>query len=142
MAVAAVDTSVLVGIADSQDQYHDVASEIVGGIDRGTLPTGRVTNYVVTETLNWIHDRRRHGKAVETYTRLNESAGFEVIHTPQKDFHRAVELFETYDGLAFGDATVVAYMEREGIDYLYSFDDDFDAVESVTRLATAENPFE
>ena len=95
MAVAAVDTSVLVGIADSQDQYHDVASEIVGGIDHGTL--------------NWIHDRRRHGKAVETYTRLNESAGFEVIHTPQKDFHRAVEL---------------------------------DAVESVTRLATAENPFE
>lgn len=63
----------------------------------------------MTETLNWIHDRRRHGKAVETYTRLNESAGFEVIHTPQKDFHRAVEL---------------------------------DAVESVTRLATAENPFE
>ena len=142
MAVAVVDTSVLVGMADSDDQYHDVASEIVGGMDRGALPTGRVTNYVVTETLNWIHDRRRHGKAVETYARLNESAGFEVLHAPQKDFHRAVDLFETSDGLAFGDATVVAYMQREGIEYLYSFDDDFDAVDSVTRLATAENPFE
>lgn len=142
MAVAVVDTSVLVGMADADDQYHDVAAEIVGSMDHGTLPTGRVTNYVVLETLNWIHDRRRHGKAVETYTRLNESAGFEVLHAPQKDFHRAVELFETHEGFSFGDATVVAYMQREGIEYLYSFDDDFDAVDGVTRLATADDPFE
>lgn len=32
-------------------------------------------------------------------------------------------------------------MERENIEYLYSFDDDFDALENVTRLATADNPF-
>jgi len=73
---------------------------------------------------------------------MAESTGFELVHSVQKDFHRAVELFETYDGLAFGDATIVAYMQREGIEYLYSFDDDFDAVGSVTRLATAANPFQ
>jgi len=32
-------------------------------------------------------------------------------------------------------------MEREGIEYLYSFDDDFDALDAVTRLNTADNPF-
>ncbi len=32
-------------------------------------------------------------------------------------------------------------MQREGIEYRYSFDDDFDAVEGVTRLETPENPF-
>ena len=32
-------------------------------------------------------------------------------------------------------------MEREGIEYLYSFDDDFDALDGVTRLDTADNPF-
>ena len=30
-------------------------------------------------------------------------------------------------------------MEREGIEYLYSFDDDFDALDGVTRLDTADN---
>jgi predicted nucleic acid-binding protein len=32
-------------------------------------------------------------------------------------------------------------MQRTGVEYLYSFDDDFDCLEWITRLATAENPF-
>lgn len=142
MAVAVVDTGVLIGMADTDDQHHEVASQIVRKLDHGELPTGQVTNYVVLETLNWIHSRKRHETAVETYERLHTSAGFEIRQSAQKDFGRAVELFETYEGLAFGDATIVAYMEREGIEYLYSFDDDFDAVGDLTRLETPENPFE
>ena len=111
-------------------------------MDHGELPTGRVTNYVVLETVNWIHARKRHKKALETYSRLKQSTGFEIIQTAQKDFHRAVELFQTYSGLSFGDATIAAYMEREDIEYLYSFDDDFDTIEGISRLASADNPFD
>jgi len=89
MAVAVVDTNVLVGMADADDEHHDVAMEIVRGMDHGDLPTGRVTNYIVLETLNWIHDRKRHPKAVETYERLNQSAGFEVLHAARKDLSPA-----------------------------------------------------
>jgi predicted nucleic acid-binding protein len=141
MAVAVVDTGVLIGMADADDEYHDTAMEIVHEMDHGDLPTGRVTNYIVLETLNWIHNRKRHEKAVETYERLNQSAGFEVLHAAQKDFPSAVDLFQTYDGLSFGDATIAAYMQREGIEYLYSFDDDFDTLDGITRLETADNPF-
>ncbi|WP_135363950.1 type II toxin-antitoxin system VapC family toxin [Halosimplex halophilum] len=139
--VAAVDTSVLVGRADADDRHHDAATAIVDGIDRGRLPTGRVTNYVVLEMLNWIHGRRRHEAAIALYASLKASAGFEIHHAPRKDYDRAIDLFETYDGLAFGDATVVAHLQREGIEHLYSFDDDFDAVAGVTRLATPDDPF-
>lgn len=142
MAVAVVDTVVLVGLADAEDQHHDAAAEIVGRMDHGELPTGRVTNYVVLETLNWIHNRHRHGTAVELYHRLHESAGFEILQAVQRDYERAVELFESYEGLAFGDATTVAYMEREDVEYLYSFDDDFDAVNGITRLETPVDPFD
>lgn len=142
MPAAAVDTSVLVGLSDSDDPRHATATDIVRGMDSGNLPTGHVTNYVVLETLNWIHSRRHRGIAVDLYTRLSESAGFEIRHAPQKDFPRAFELFETYEELSFGDATIAAYVEREGIDYLYSFDDDFDAVSDLARLDVAENPFE
>jgi len=115
--------------------------EIVRGIDHGDLPTGRVTNYIILETLNWIHNRKRHAKAAETYERLNQSAGFEVLNAPQKDFTRALELFENYENLSFGDATIAAYMQRTDTEYLYSFDDDFDRLECITRLDTADNPF-
>jgi predicted nucleic acid-binding protein len=141
MAVAVVDTGILVGMADADDRNHSVAMEIVRGMDHGDLPTGRVTNYVVLETLNWIHSRQRHVTATETHERLKQSAGFEVVHAAQKDFPSASELFQTYDGLSFGDATIAAYMQREDIEYLYSFDDDFDAVDHITRLESPENPF-
>jgi predicted nucleic acid-binding protein len=141
MAVAVVDTGVLIGMADADDQHHDTAMEIVRGMDHGDLPTGHVTNYVALETINWIHNRKRQQKAVETYERLNQSAGFEVRQAAQKDFTNALDLFETYDGLSLGDATIAAYMRREGVDYLYSFDDDFDVIADITRLETADNPF-
>jgi len=32
-------------------------------------------------------------------------------------------------------------MQRENIEYLYSLDDDFDEVDGITRLETADNPF-
>ena len=141
MAVAVIDTGVLVAMADSDDEQNDVAMGIVRRIDHGDLPTARVTNYVALETLNWIHGRKRHETAVETYERLNRSAGFELLHAAQKDFAEAVNLFQTYAGLSFGDATTVAYMQREEIEYLYSFDDDFDTIRGLSRLETPANPF-
>jgi predicted nucleic acid-binding protein len=141
MAAAVVDIAVLLGMVDADDQHHDVAMEIVRGMDGGTLPTGQITNYVILETLNWIHGRHRHDKAREVYGRLKESGGFEILHAAQKDFTRAVDVFDTYESLSFGDAMIVAYMEREDLKYLYSFDDDFDIVDGLTRLTTADNPF-
>lgn len=143
MAVAVIDSNILIDYKNTgAGDRHDRAEAIVEAVDRGELPTARVTDAVLLETLNWIHERQRHDIAVDLRRRLSNSAGFELVHSPQKDFHRAVELFETYEGLAFGDATIAAYMEREDIEYLYSVDDDFDAVDNLTRLTTAENPFE
>jgi len=143
MAVAVVDSNVLIDYKDtSSDTRHKRAERIVRAIDGGDLPTGRVTNYVLLESLNWIHERQRHDIAVDLKGRLADSAGFELVHCAQKDFHRAADLFETHEGLSFGDATVVAYMQRTGAEYLYSFDDDFDGVQGITRLETPDNAFE
>ncbi|WP_135855142.1 type II toxin-antitoxin system VapC family toxin [Halorussus salinus] len=142
MAVAVVDTNVLVARVSARDANHDAACAIVDAADHGELPTMRVTNYVLTETLNYIHERQQHQVAVELYERLTEAAGFELVHSPKADFSQAVELFEQYDGLSFGDATIAAYLKREEIEYLYSFDTDFEAIDGITRLDTATNPFE
>ncbi|MFT4931417.1 MAG: putative nucleic acid-binding protein [Natronomonas sp.] len=142
MPVTVLDSNVLIDYKDtSADSRHERAVEIVYAIDSGDLPTSRVTNYVLLEALNWIHERQRHDIAVDLWNRLAASAGFELVHSAQKDFYRAVELFETYEDLSFGDATIAAYMEREDVEYLYSFDDDFDVIEAVTRLETPVNPF-
>lgn len=140
MPDAVVDTGVLIGRADESDHHHELATGIVRGMDHGELPTGRVTNYVVLETLNWISERKRHETAVDVFERLKGSAGFEIHQAARKDFGRAVEYFETYEGLSFGDATIVAYMEREELEYLYAFDGDFDVIEWINRLETPDDP--
>jgi predicted nucleic acid-binding protein len=140
MPVVAIDTTVLLEYRRENGANYDRAQAIVGGIDDGALPTARVTDYVALETLNWLHGRKRHDLAVDTYDRLHDSAGFEVVDSAQKDFTRAVDLFRTHD-VTFGDATIAAYMERTGTEYLYTFDPHFDRFDWVTRLNTPDNPF-
>jgi hypothetical protein len=141
MPSVAIDTTVLLEYRRENGANFGHAQAIVDGIDNGSLPTAHVTNYVALETLNWLHGRQRHDLAVDTYDRLSNSAGFELVDAAQKDFTRAVELFRTHD-VAFGDATIAAYMERTGIEYLYSFDgEDFGTFEWVTRLDTPDDPF-
>ncbi len=141
MPAVAIDTSVLLEFRRENGANYDRAQEIVTGIDTGTLPTAHVTDYVILETLNWLHGRKRHDLAVDTHDRLTDSAGFEIVDSAQKDFTRAVELFRSRD-VAFGDATLAAYMERTGLEYLYAFDrHDFDTFDWITRLDTADNPF-
>ncbi|GAB3028824.1 type II toxin-antitoxin system VapC family toxin [Natronobiforma cellulositropha] len=142
MGTALVDSSVLIGAVSARDTHHENAAAILHGVDRGELPTGFVTNYALTETLNFIHERVGHDTATGFLDRLIESAGFELVHAPERDFHTGRSLFRKHTSLAFGDATMVAYMKRSGIDHIYSFDDDFDAVDGIVRLNVATNPFD
>lgn len=141
MAAVAVDSNVVIAATSTRDVDHETGRDIVEGIDSGALPTGRLSNYVIAEVLNFVHARHRHELAVELYGRLARTAGFELVHATKQDYQGAVEEFRGRDALSFVDATIVAYMRREGLTYLYSFDDDFDGVEGITRLDTPDNPF-
>lgn len=141
MAVALLDTNVLFASASARDEYHDRARELVRGIDHGDLPKAIVTNYVVAETLNLSGEKLGADVANQMLDRLIEGAHFEIAHAPKADFNASQALFRQYGGLSFVDSTIAAYMDREDVEYLYSFDDDFDTVEGVTRLETVDNPF-
>jgi predicted nucleic acid-binding protein len=141
MAAALLDTNVLFGFRSKYDQYHEPATDILTGIDAGGLPTAHVTNYIVAESLSLIGERATQAVATETLDFLIEGSGFEVCQATRSDFTSGQALFRQYPDLTFVDATTVAYMHREDIEYIYSFDDDFDAIDGVTRLDTAVNPF-
>ncbi|WP_158058395.1 type II toxin-antitoxin system VapC family toxin [Halorussus halophilus] len=141
MTAVVIDSNVLIASHNEDDERYDSSDAIVSGIDHGTLPEAHVTEYVVAEVLNLLHGRYSHELALDTYERLDHGTGFRLVHTTEDDFARAVELFYRFDGIAFVDAVLAAYMNRTDIEYLYSLDDDFDALESVSRLQTATNPF-
>jgi predicted nucleic acid-binding protein len=142
MVRVVVDANVLIAARLSADQDHDRGRQIANAFDRGELPTALVLSDVLEEVLNYLQTKSTHSVAIETLDALVESRGFELLYTPKADFDAGRSLFRTYEQLSLRDAVVAASMGRQGLEYIYSFDDGFDGVEGITRFTSAQNPFE
>lgn len=142
MPAVIVDANVLIAARLSRDQNHDRGVAITQAIDQGTLPTAYVLSDVLEEVINYLQARAGHDVATETLDAVIESSGFSLRRTTKSDFDTGRSLFRRYEPLSLTDAVIVAMMQREDIEYLYSFDDGFDSVSRITRLTTPVNPFE
>ena len=137
-----VDSNVLLASRDmGSGARHERAAEVVRGIDHGDLPVAHLTEHVLAETLNFMHARGYHAAGAAFHDALSRSAGFETHRTTGADFTDAVDLYGEREALSFVDGVLVAYMRRTGIEYVYTFDDEFDSVEGVTPLSTAVDPY-
>jgi predicted nucleic acid-binding protein len=142
MPRALVDTTVLFAAAYRRDGAHEEALPILTGIDSAGLPEAVVLDYVLGETLNGLTTHAGHDAAVDLLDRLEENARFHIDSLTADTFATAKALFRQYERFSFVDAAIVAYMQTEGLGYLYAFDDDFDAASDVYRLDTATNPYQ
>jgi predicted nucleic acid-binding protein len=142
MPAVIVDANVLIAARLSRDQNHDRGEAITQAIDEGTLPTAYVLSDVLEEVINYLQARAGHDVATETLDAVIESSGFSLRRTTKSDFDTGRSLFRRYEPLSLTDAVIVAMMQREDVEYLYSFDDGFDSVSRITRLTTPVNPFE
>jgi predicted nucleic acid-binding protein len=142
MAAVVVDANVLIAARLSRDQNHERGGAISEAIDQGHLPTAYVLSDVLEEVINYLQARGGHDVATETLDALIESSGFSLKQTPKSDFDAGRSVFRQYESLSLTDAVIVAAMQREDIEYLYSFDDGFDSVPDITRLTTPDNPFD
>jgi len=86
MAAALVDSNVLIAFASARDRDHEAGTAIVGGFDHGELPDGQVIEYVLAETLNFVHERLGHATAVDLHTRLKRSDGFDLVRVANADY--------------------------------------------------------
>jgi predicted nucleic acid-binding protein len=137
-----VDTSVLYAAAYPRDRSHDDALPILHGINDGTLPEGTILEFVLAETLNGLTRKAGHAIAVDFLNRIEANERFEIESLTAAQFATAKRLFRQYQRLSFVDASIVALAQASGVEYLYAFDDDFDGIEGLTRLATARNPYD
>jgi hypothetical protein len=100
-----------------------------------------ILDYVLAETLNGLTTHAGHDAAVDFLDRIEENARFHIDSLNADELATTKALFRQYEQFSFVDASIVAYMQAEGLGYLYAFDDDFDAASDVYRLDTATNPY-
>ncbi|MFD1571422.1 type II toxin-antitoxin system VapC family toxin [Halorubrum laminariae] len=145
MPAVCIDANIVLAARNANAKRHNTAKSIVAGIDNGELPRARLVNYVVPEVLHPLQKRISKAAAIETLDRLQASRGFEFVHVSKGVHLHGEQLFRLYEASAgpeWVDSIIAAYMQREDLEYIYSFDDDFDAFDGVTRLTSATNPFE
>lgn len=142
MPRALIDTTVLFAAAYRRDSAHADVLSILRGLDDGSLPEAVVLDYVLAETLNGLTTHAGHEAAVDLLDRLEENARFHVDSLNADAFATAKALFRRHRPFSFVDACIVAYMQTEGLGYLYAFNDDFDAADDVYRLDTPTNPYD
>lgn len=140
--LALCDTTILYAASNRNAQRHTRGFEIISAADRGELPILRIPDAVLIETMNGLTRDVGHETAVSVLERLQIGSQFDLVRDPRVVWETGIELFTQIEGLALADALVVAGAHRSGIEYLYSFDNDFDGLEDITRLNAAVNPFE
>jgi hypothetical protein len=130
-----LDTGVLYADHDTDATRHEVAAEALEAVYDGELGQPYISDYVFDEAITLT---RRRTNSFPAAKRLSDRLRgeeeyppvFEMLQVSAAVFADAVTIFERYDDqeLSFTDATIVALMERHGIEQVLSFDDDFDGV--------------
>jgi len=139
---ALVDTTVLFAATYRRDSAHDAALPILKGIDTAALPETVILDYVLAEKLNGLTTHAGHAAAIDFLDRVEENTRFHIDSVTADGFVTAKALFRQQEKFSFVDSCIVAYMQAEGLGYLYAFDDDFDAADDVYRLDIATNPYQ
>ena len=131
-----VDTGVLYADHDTDATRHDTASNVLDSVYDGEFGQPYISDYIYDEAVTLTLKRgsfetaKRLGARVRGVDPYPET--YNLLRVSEGRFADAIEVFEQYDDqrLSFTDATTVALAQHHGIDYVLTFDDDFDGIVS------------
>jgi uncharacterized protein len=121
-----LDTSYLIALEASDDQYHHQALAYWEDLSR-SLPQLIRTSYVFDEVVTFFNSRNRHIKAVEIGKLLLQSPSVELIHIDEPIFHEAWRYFIQHSDKSYSltDCTSFLVMKRLRIQTALTFDHHF-----------------
>lgn len=124
-----LDTSGLFAYFHPDAAEHGVASEFVDRIADGTIPYRPLltSTYVVDELVTLLQSRGRVAWAIEAYDTLMASESITVLDETDEAFETAGERLGSYrdHGISFTDHLNAVLMEREHVDHVFAYDDDY-----------------
>lgn len=124
-----LDTTFVVGLFVSNDQWHPDAIEVYKKIKNGRLV---ISKLVLAETVTVLKNKIRTKDILEIYNNIPHL--FEIIDDSEL-YGGAMDEFVKYDSqISFFDAMYVHIMKEKNILEIASFDSDFDRVNGIIRL--------
>ncbi|WP_420641247.1 type II toxin-antitoxin system VapC family toxin [Candidatus Leptofilum sp.] len=147
MIQVAIDTSMLVGLLDAKDIWHVKALSLKNYLIKADTQIV-IFDCVIAEAVSVLarrfHEKRRDGEFSNLLTQIHESYPPSAISWIMRDLPQnylaILELVRTSEGeLNFNDALIALTCKAHNIQFVASFDRDFDKVEWLKRLASPKD---
>jgi len=122
-----VDTSYLIALENSVDQYHGTASRHWSELAKSSSHSFVTSSYVFVEVVTLLNNRRLHSKAVELGKNLLTSRLFNLVHVDEELFDEAWALFQKHKDKKYSLTDCVSFqlMKRLAITEALTFDKHF-----------------
>jgi predicted nucleic acid-binding protein len=138
--VAVVDSNVLYGWRNANDQYHSRSNDIVDESKNERFPTLHIPDVFYVETVKHVHNELGYDETLDTVEMIRDAPQFSVIVLGEQDYNLGRALLRYHREIELPDAIATAYMRREQIEHVYSFDGGFDQFDDLTQLNAAIVP--
>lgn len=136
-----VDSSAVVAHFYSRDRHRDAASTFFRGVRDGDLRARPLytSEYVVDEAATTLLSRAGHERAAQAVGFLRDSSQIHVLHVDHATYDAACARFAEYDdqAMSFTDHVVGIQARERDVEYVLSFDQDFEALGLTTLPRTA-----
>jgi len=130
-----IDTGVFVAYVNKRDINHERAVEILEDVMRGKYGRAYTSDYVFDEAVTFALLKTKDVRKALNVGRLILGDDvlprfLEILFVDRVIFNKAWKYFRRYKGLSFTDCISIALIEEYEIDYIASFDSDFDGIVS------------
>lgn len=133
-----MDSGIFIALLNQRDKNHDQAKKLLQKLKNPDFGPRITTDYVLDEVVTTLWARtHRKSTVAKAYHLIRDTPEFVLF----KDFSsellgQAWEKWQTYaqwpeKPLSFTDCTILAFMEKEKITYLTTFDAEFDGLVTV-----------
>ena len=124
-----LDTTFIVALFVSNDQWHSQAVDVYGRIKSQELA---ISKLVIAEVVTILKNKLETKDISEIYRNLSQIF---TVFDDSLSYDEAMDIFIKYDStISFFDAMYVAISKKEGINEIVSFDSDFDKIDGVVRI--------
>ncbi len=120
-----LDSGVLFGAFNKNDEYHEAALGICLTAFSGKWGAVYTSDYVLDETVTLLKVSVSSQLALRFLNRARESRALAMVNIDEALFDRTCGFFERYydrPGMSFTDAATLAVLQAIEIDHLASFD--------------------
>ena len=130
-----LDTSYLVALKNQKDVNFSKANQLQQELIKKTYGKLLTTDYIFNEFVTFLR-KKLHNP--DEAVRLGEDLLYDkeilILGIAKLNFKESWELFKKYPKISFTDATTVIIAQRLKIEYVCSFDGDFDAFKNIKRI--------